>query len=217
MRRFTSFFFLATLFYFAPALASSHLTEKQLEFLKGYVGKTYWVVAHEGKMPLFFSAPSSAAPSFHATGRESFQITEIVGISNQRPYYKTQFESGRQGYVSVDSFLGELNLTVLTQDPDMGQKRRAAKENEEEKDRGSWIRAQRWPEPMKEAAIKRKAVLGMNMKETRVALGKPTRKVRIANNQLIGDQEQWIYDNGVVLTFTNGLITRMQTLEAKEK
>lgn len=210
-------FLFAALFCFAPVFASSHLTEKQLEVLKNYVGKSYWVVAHEGKMPLFFSAPSSAGPSFHGKVKESFQITEMVGISNQRSYYRANFDSGREGYISVESFLEELNLTLLTQDPDSGQKRKAAQEAQEESRREAWIRVQPWPEHVKEAAIKKQAVLGMNMREARAALGKPTRVVKLNSNQLIGQQEQWIYEKGPVLTFTNGVITRMQTKESKNE
>ena len=142
----------------------------------------------------------------------------MVGISNQRPYYRANFDSGREGYITVDSFLEELNLTLLTQDPDMGQKRRSAKEAEEESKREAWIRAQSWPEHVKDAALKRKAILGMNMNEAKVALGKPARKVKLKNNNaLMGQQEQWLYENGIVLTFTNGMITRMQTKDSKNE
>lgn len=209
-----AFFFLTTGF------ASSRFTEKQLEAFEKYVGKTYWVMAEEGKRPLFFSAPSPAATSFLPEPKESFQVTEIVEGAMQRPayYYKVSFASGREGYIDLDSFLGQLNLTLLTVDPDRGQKVRSAKEAEEESKRAARIRAQPWPEHIKEAVLQRKAVLGMAMKEAREALGKPTRVVKVRDaSPLMGQQEQWIYDKGAVLTFTNGLITRIQAVEAKNE
>lgn len=203
-----AFFFLTTGF------ASSRYTEKQLEALRKYVGKTYWAVAEEGKKALFFSAPSPAVTSFLPEPKESFQITEMVEGATQRPayYYKVSFASGREGYIDVDSFLEGLNLTLVTQDPDRGQKIRSTKAAQEEEKREARIRAQPWPEHVKEAVLKRQAILGMNMKEAREALGKPTRVVKLKDtNPLLGQQEQWIYENGPVLTFINGVITRIQS------
>jgi len=193
--------------------ASSRLTEKQLEALRKYVGKTYWVVVEEGKRPLFLSAPSPSATSFLPEAKESFQITEMVEGSTQRAYYyKVRLDAGREGYIDVDSFLEQLNLTLLTVDPDRGQKIKAAKEVQEESKREARIRAQPWPEQVKEAVRKRQAVLGMNRSEARAALGKPNRVVQISGaNPLMGQQEQWIYQNGPVLTLTNGVVTRIQS------
>ena len=205
---------LPALFFLTTGFASSRFTEKQLEAFEKYVGKTYWAVAEEGKRALFFSAPSPSAPSFLPEPKESFQIAEMVEGATQRPayYYKVSFASGRDGYIDLDSFLEQLNLTLLTVDPDRGRKMRSAKEAEGESRREARIRAQPWPEHIKEAVLQRKAVLGMNMKEAREALGKPARVVKVKNaNPLMGQQEQWIYEKGPVLTFTNGVITRLQT------
>ena len=211
---------LPAFFSLTTGFASSRFTEKQLEAFEKYVGKTYWAVAEEGKRPLFFSTPSPAATSFLPEPKESFQIAEIVEGAMQRPayYYKVSFASGREGYIDLDSFLGQLNLTLLTVDPDRGQKVRSAKEAEEESKRAARIRAQPWPEHIKEAVLQRKAVLGMTVKEAREALGKPTRVVKVRDaSPLMGQQEQWIYQSGPVLTFTNGLITRIQAVEAKNE
>lgn len=210
-------FALSALFYLATGFASSRFTEKQLEAFRQYLGKTYWVATEEGKKALFFSAPSPAAASFLPEEKESFQVTEMVEGSTQRPYYyKAKFASGREGYIAVDSFLEGLNAILVTVDPDRGQKIKSAKAAEEEARREARIRAQPWPEHVKEAVLKRRAVLGMNRRETQEALGKPTRivKVRIPN-PLLGSQEQWIYESGPVLTFTNGVITRIQNTEDK--
>ncbi|MGH7773530.1 MAG: hypothetical protein ACREQA_15000 [Candidatus Binatia bacterium] len=202
--------------YLTAGSASLPLTEKQLEAHGKRVGKTYWVVAEENQKPVFFSSPSPSAPSFLAGAKESFEITEIVGASTQRLYYKVRFAPGKEGYISVDSFLEELNSTIATLDPDRDQKRKSAKEANEENKREAWIRAQPWPEHVKEAVLKRKAVLGMTMSEAKVALGKPTRVVKLkAASTLMGEQQQWIYDGGPVLTFTNGMITRIQTIDAR--
>ena len=214
------FLLLSAFFCLAAGSASSRYTEKQLEALRKYVGKTYWAIADDGRRALFFSAPSPAATSFLPEPKESFQIAEMVEGATQRPayYYKVSFASGREGYIDVDSFLGELNLTLLTVDPDRGQKMRSAKEAEGKSKRAARIRAQPWPEHIKEAVLQRKAVLGMTVKEAREALGKPTRVVKVRDaSPLMGQQEQWIYQSGPVLTFTNGLITRIQAVEAKNE
>lgn len=214
----TLFFCLSALFCLTTGFASSRFSEKQLEALGKYVGKTYWAVADDGRRALFFSAPSPSASSFLPEPKESLKITEMVQGSAQRPttYYKVKLGSGREGYIDIDSFLGELNATLVTQDPDRGQKIRAAKEAQEEEKREAWIRAQPWPEHVKKAVLNRQAIVGMAMKEAREALGKPNRVVKINNaNPLMGQQEQWIYDKGPVLSFTNGLVTRIQTAEGK--
>lgn len=214
------FFLLPAFFCLTTGFAPARFTERQLEALGKYVGKSYWVVAEEGKRPLFFSAPSPSANSFLPAMKESFQITEMAAGSTQRPYYyyKVRFDAGREGYIDVDSFLEQLNSTLLTVDPDRGQKAKAAKEAQEEGKREAWIRAQPWPEQVREAVRKRQAVLGMNTSETRSALGKPNRVVKIKNtNPLAGQQEQWFYQNGPVLTLTNGVVTRIQnTVEKAE-
>lgn len=216
----TTFFLLSALFCHTTGFASSLFSEKQLEALGKYVGKTYWAIAEDGRRALFFSAPSPSASSFVPEPKESLRIAEMVQGSAQKPahYYKVRFGSGREGYIDVDSFLRELNATLFTQDPDRGQKIRSAKEAQEERKREARIRAQSWPGHVKEAVLKRQAIVGMNMKEAREALGKPARVVKIKNtNPLMGQQEQWIYDKGPVLTFTNGIITRMQTPEARNE
>ena len=214
----TLFFFLSALFCLTTGFASSRFSEKQLEALGKYVGKTYWAIADDGRRALFFSAPSPSASSFLPEPKESLKITEMVQGSAQRPttYYKVKLGFGREGYIDVDSFLGELNATLVTQDPDRGQKIRAAKEAQEEEKREARIRAQPWPEHVKKAVLNRQAIVGMDMKEAREALGKPNRVVKINNtNPLMGQQEQWIYDKGPVLSFTNGLVTRIQTAGGK--
>ncbi len=214
----TLFFFLSALFCLTTGFASSRFSEKQLEALGKYVGKTYWAIADDGRRALFFSAPSPSASSFLPEPKESLKITEMVQGSAQRPttYYKVKLGFGREGYIDVDSFLGELNATLVTQDPDRGQKIRTAKEAQEEEKREARIRAQPWPEHVKKAVLNRQAIVGMDMKEAREALGKPNRVVKINNtNPLMGEQEQWIYDKGPVLSFTNGLVTRIQTAGGK--
>ena len=209
---------LPAIFFLTTGFASSRFTEKQLEAFEKYIGKTYWVVAEEGKKLPFLSALSPAAPSFLPVAKESFQITEMLEGSNQRPYYfyKVKFDSGREGYIDVDSFLEEINSTFATRDPDRGQKTKVAKEAQDKQKREAWIRAQPWPEHVKEAVLKRRAVLGMRIQEAREALGKPARVVKVQNTSpLLGQLEQWIYNNGPVLTFTNGLVTRIQTAGEK--
>ena len=204
-------FFVLFFLHGPSAFAATQLTEKQSEALRKYVGRTYWLAGEEAQKPLFFSSPDSIAASFRPQTKESFEILELARGSHG-PGYKVRFSSGKEGYISTESFFEELNVTILTYDPDREQKIKAAKESREEEKREAWIRAQPWPEHIKEAALKKQAVLGMNTAEAKVALGKPARVIKLKhNNQVLGQQEQWIYERGPVLTFTNGVVTRIQS------
>jgi len=192
-------------------------TEKQIEAMQRYVGKTYWIAADSERELLFLSAPSPASASSPAKARESFLVTEMVrGPTESLYYYEARFASGREGYISVDTFLEELNSTVVAQDPDSGRRKKATQEAETENKREAWIRAQPWPDTVKEAALKKQAILGMNVGEVKVALGKPSRVIKLKSaGRLSGRQEQWVYPGGNVLTFTNGVLTLIQRLDAK--
>jgi len=195
---------------------ASQYTPKQIEVYAQYVGRTYWVVEEAG-MPAFHAAPSSAAPSFRPGPKESFEINEIVGGTAQIPahYYRVTFESGKQGFIPISSFTQQLNAAFATVDPDRNAKAKLAKETETEKKRQEWIQSQHWPEHVKQAALKKQPVLGMSTKEASAVLGKPQSVVGIkSTNLLLGKQEQWTYAGGSVLTFTNGLITRIQPANA---
>ena len=195
----------------SPARASSHYTLTQLEAFDAYAGKTYWIAADDEKIPTFRSAPSPSAPSFKPNAKESFKMEEIVGGKGAPYYYRAVFESGKVGFLAINSFLDGLNLTILTVDPDRERKRKIAKEAEEESQRQAWIRQQPWPEQVKQAALERRPALGMKTSEARTVLGKPKNVFPLQNaNPLLGKQVQWLYENGTVLTFTNGLLTRVQ-------
>jgi hypothetical protein len=214
---FSALLFLAII---STTLAASQYTPKQLEAYGQYVGKTYWIVEHENKAPAFLSAPTAAAPAFQPAVKDSFEIKEIVGGAAQtrEHYYRVVFNSGKEGFLSLGSFLEHFNASLVTLDPDRDAKAKLAKETEAETKRQAWIRAQRWPEHVKEAALKRQPVLGMSTKEAKASLGDPKRMVPMKSaSLLLGTQEQWSYENGLVLTFTNGLITRIQTLEGKKE
>jgi len=209
--------FLAT---FSATFAASQHTPKQLEAYGQYVGKTYWIVEHEIQPPAFQSAPSAAAPSFLPAVKDSFEIKEIVGGAAKPTahYYRVVFDSGKEGFLSLGSFLEHFNASFVTVDPDRNAKAKLAKETEAETKRQAWIRAQHWPEHVKEAALKKQPVLGMNTREAKAALGSPKRVVPMKGaTLLLGAQEQWTYENRLVLTFTNGLITRIQQLEDKKE
>jgi hypothetical protein len=209
--------FLAT---FSTIFAASQHTPKQLEAYGQYVGRTYWIVEHENKPPAFQSAPSASSSSFQPDVKDSFEIKEIVGGTAQIPahYYRVVFDSGKEGFLPLGAFLEHFNASFATVDPDRDAKAKLARETEAETKRQAWIRAQRWPEHVKEAALKKQPVLGMNTHEAKAALGKPKRVVLMKGAAaLLGAQEQWTYENGFVLTFTDGLITRIQTLEGKSE
>ncbi len=211
LKRSKILFLLPVLFQLTTGFASSRFTEKYLEALSKRVGNTYWVIYAESQGPLFFSAPSPSASSFHAGPKESFEMTDMVEGPDQRLYYKVQFASGRDGYISVDSFMQELNSTLATQDPDRNQKKRRSEEAQEESKRVEQIGAQPWPENVKQAAIKRQPALGMTAGEVRIVLGAPKRVTSLTQSRLaVGRQERWIYEPGPVLIFTDGVLTQIQ-------
>jgi len=198
--------------------ASPRVTEKQIEVMRGYVGKTYWIAPGSENDRFFYSAPSRDATTFSAEAKESFQITEMVKGSSESLYYKVRFASGKEGYINVNTFLDELNSTVVPQDPGAGQKRKTTNATDTEKKREEWIRAQPWPEYVKEAALKKQAVLGMTTGEVKAALGKPARMTRLKSvGRQTARQEQWVYSGGSVLTFTDGVLTLIQTAGSKSE
>jgi len=201
----------------APWAAVAQHTPKHLDAYAQYVGKTYWIVGDENAVPDFLSAPSPTAPSFRPRIKESFVIKEIVGGTAQIPahYYRAVFDSGVEGFLPLRLFLEHFNASLVTVDPDRDAKAKLARETEAEKERQAWIRKQHWPDHVKEAALQKQAALGMSTHEAKAALGKPKRVIVMRNSSLLGSQEQWTYENGLVLTFTNGLITRIQTLEGQ--
>ena len=205
-------FFVVSFASISTSFASAY-SERQLDALAERVGRTYWVVSVNNRTPSFLSAAATKASSFHPEPNESFEISELVGRKTDHPYYKVKFASGKEGYISPDSFHEGLNLTILSVDPQADAKKKAAAAAEEEKKRVAWIQAQPWSPAVKEAALQGRAVPGMNTNEVKKLLGNPNRKTQIKAPQRSAE-EHWFYSNGSVLIFRNGLLTR---IEAKEK
>ncbi|HEU4342556.1 MAG TPA: hypothetical protein VFU31_13390 [Candidatus Binatia bacterium] len=200
---------------FMPTLASHHYTEQQLDALASRVGKTYWIKAASEKSPAFVSTPAQNAGSFRMPGNTSFEITELVGREAKDPYYKVKFNSGRDGYIRPEAFLEELNLSIVSVDPKTGDERKQAAAAEEEEQRIAWIQAQPWSPAVKEAAIKRRAVPGMSTEEIRKVVGQPTR-VNKARRPQAPVEEQWLYADGSMLVFHNGLLMRVEPSPKRE-
>lgn len=199
----------------AVTLGAPRFTEKQIEALRKYVGKTYWVASESERGPMFLTDPSPAATSYAIAVDEPFQIAELLQGPEETVYYKAKFSSGKEAYIDVNTFLEELNSAFVTRDPGNEQKRKAAGEAQEENKRATWIRAQPWPQNVKEAALRRQAILGMNMGEVKIALGKPSRVIRLKNVGRSGVRhEQWAYP-GSTLTFANGVLTLIQNSDGK--
>ena len=196
------------------ALASGRYTEKQLDAFATRVGRTFWVVSANDRTPSFLSAAAQKAPSFRAQPNESFEITELVGRRAQDPYYKVKFSSGKDGYIPPETFQEELNLTILSVDPQADEKKKAAAGAEEDKKRVEWIHAQPWSQAVKEAAIQRRPVAGMNTGEVKKVLGEPTRVTKVHAPQRFAE-EHWFYADGSVLVFQNKLLTRVEPKEKK--
>jgi hypothetical protein len=192
-----------------PAHASNHYTVRQLDVLATRVGKTYWIVAVNNRIPAFLSAPAGNASSFQPQANEAFEITELTGREQRNPYYKVKFDSGKEGYIQPDKFLDELNLTIAGVDPQAYEKNKAAAAAAEEKKRVAWIQAQPWSPGIKEAAIRRQIIGGMNEEEVKRILGSPVRMTRV-KAQLNVAEEHWLYPDGSTAIFYNGLLNRIE-------
>jgi hypothetical protein len=201
---------------FPTADASNHYTAKQLEFLSERVGKTYWIDSANNRTLSFLTAPAAAAPAFNANPYESFEITELVGRKSRNPFYKIKLESGREGFIQPDQFLEQLNVTIVSIDPQADEKRRDTAAADEEKKRLTWIQAQPWSQAVKEAAVKKRPVLGMTAAEITKVLGNPTRISKVRGTQRL-TEEHWFYPAGDVLVFQNGLLKEVRKREKSEE
>ena len=197
-----------------PAGASHHYTAKQLEALASRVGQTFWSQPIDGKGASFSATPAATGKLFRIDAVESFQITELVGQAAKNPYYKIKRENGQEGYISPEQFLEALNLTIVTADPAADDKRKLAAVAEADKKRVEWIHKQPWSPAIKEAAIKKQAIPGWNTAEVKNVLGAPTRVTKIRGPIKIAE-EHWVYPNGSVLIFNNGLLSRVERAESK--
>lgn len=191
------------------AIASEHYTARQLEALASRIGKQYWINIADGQKLAFLTAPAKDAASFHIELNTSFEIKEIVQGDTKDPYYKVQLASGQEGYIRPETFFEELNLTFFSIDPQASDKRKEAAAAEEEQKRIAWIQAQPWSQAVKEAAIGKQAVPGMRTHEIRKVIGQPARTSKIRRPQATVE-EQWVYADGSVLIFHNGLLTRIE-------
>ncbi|HEX2228361.1 MAG TPA: hypothetical protein VHM64_14580 [Candidatus Binatia bacterium] len=190
------------------AAGSNHYTEKQITVLAERLGKTFWIREVNGRTPNFLSAADRRAASFRARTGDSFQIVELVGRSEKNPYYKVKFESGKEGYLRPETILEELNLTILTVDPLANERREAAKQAAQEKERVDWINAQPWPVAAKEAALKGNVVPGMTVSEVKRIAGAPSRVVKVESRGAI-PEEHWFYADGKLLIFQRGLLSQI--------
>lgn len=197
-----------------PAWPSRHYTAKQMEALAIRVGQTYWSQPVEGKGPSFSAAPVANAKLFRLDAIESFQITSLVGQATKNPYYKIMRENGQEAYISPEQFLEALNLTIVAADPAAEDKRRAAEAAEADKKRVEWIQSQPWSPVIKEAAIKKQPIPGLNTNEIRNVLGAPSRVSKMRGTSKVAE-EHWFYPNGSVLIFHNGLLNRVERPQSK--
>ena len=191
------------------AIASQRYTEKQLDAFAARVGRTFWITSVDNRTPAFLSAAARNAPSFHPQPNESFEITELVGRQAENPYYKVKLSSGKDGYIVPESFQEELNLTILSIDPQADKKRKTAAGTEQDKKRVDWIQSQPWSQAVKEAAIQRRPMPGMNTGEVKKVLGEPARVTKVHAPQRFAE-EHWLYPDGSVLIFQNKLLARIE-------
>ena len=195
-----------------PVRASHHYTDKQLDVLAARIGKVFWVTEMDNRTAAFLSSPRVDASSFQANDNESFEITELVGRKAKDPYYKVKFESGKEAYIRPEAFFEAFNATIVTVDPRADERKQEAAAAQKEKTRLDWIQAQPWPRAVKEAAIKRQAVPGMNEEEVKTVLGDPVR-MRKNEERLNFAEEHWFYADGSIAIFHNGLLNRVERKE----
>ncbi len=194
----------------APVLASHHYTEKQLDALATRVGKGFWVVPVDGKLPLFHIAPSSNAGTFQPAANQAFEIVELVGRKIKNPYYKVRLDTGKEGYIRVEDFHEQFNSAILTIDPIADERTKLPEQSEGEQQRLEWIRAQPWSNAFKEAAIKRQVAPGMKSGDVKMVLGNPLRTRKVPKRQQIAE-EHWFYPAGKILVFQNGILIRVES------
>jgi hypothetical protein len=202
------------------APASNHYTAKQLDALAERVGGEFWINAPEAKAPLFLTAPAPNAATFRPSDNESFEITELVGRANKNPYYKVKFQSEKIAYLRPETLHEEINASIVSSDPHAEEKRKAEQSAQEEKQRIEWIKAQPWPPPLKEAAIKKQPMPGLTSGEVRQVMGPPRRIAKVSGlvkprgaTQVI--EERWYYADGAVLLFLNDVLSRVDRPGAK--
>lgn len=197
-----------------PAGASHHYTAKQMDALAGRVGQTFWSLPVGGKGANFSATPTANAKPLRIDTVESFQIIELVGRAAKNPYYKIKRENGQEGYISPEQFLEAFNLTIVTTDPEAEDKRKLAEAADADKKRIEWIDKQPWSPAVKQAAIKKQAIPGWNTTEVRNVLGAPTRVTKMLGPVKIAE-EHWLYANGSVLIFHNGLLSQIERAPTK--
>lgn len=196
------------------APASNHYTFKQLDALAERVGAEFWINAPAGNAPLFFTAPAPNAATFRPSDNESFEISELVGRANKNPYYKVKFQSGKVAYLRPETLHEEINSSIVSSDPLAEEKRKAEQSTEAEKQRLAWIKAQAWPPAVKEAAIKKQPMPGLNGAEVKQVMGLPRRIVKASGLAKVRGstqvkEERWHYADGVVLLFRNDILSQV--------
>ena len=111
-------------------------------------------------------------------------------------------------------FHEEFNATILSIDPLADEKKKSAQHAEEEKKRVEWIKAQPWSPAVKEAAFRKQPSPGLNGAEVKRVFG-PPRRVTKTRGPVKFPEELWFYPDGSVLTFHNGLLSKIEKREAK--
>ena len=144
--------------------------------------------------------------------KESFEITELTGQAAKDPYYKVKFDSGKVGYIRPEMFHEELNVTILSVDPLAEARKKKEQGAEEEKKRVDWIKAQPWSPAVKEASLRKQPTLGLNSAEIKRVLGPPIRITKTGGRIKVAE-EHWFYADGSVLTFNNGLLSKVEKRE----
>jgi hypothetical protein len=124
------------------------------------------------------------------------------------------FDSGKTGYIRPEAFLEEFNATILSVDPQAGEKKLAEEQSAEEKKRLEWISSQPWSPQVKQAAINKQPTPGLNTGEVKRVMGAPRRVTKVRGLSKTSE-EHWFYPDGLILIFNNGLLSRIDKSQTK--
>lgn len=228
---------LAAAVQFEPEKKISYEEREAAEFAtmaQALVGKTFWFeprpdLAEYSRLKFIESLPSIDTPAYNSfdpptfrpTGKVAFTVTDLIEFQDPREkwslpvhYAVITFEGGKVGYLKVPAssvppfrvydpksyYVPEFNELVYLEDPDVIRKR--------ERNAAAAVKQKRIA--AKKAWQARGGVLiGMTKQQVLSSnWGKPARINRTTN--LGGTSEQWVYEGGNYLYFSNGILTTIQ-------
>jgi hypothetical protein len=222
---------------FEPEKKVSYADQRAAEFeniARSILGKTYWFepnsrVGEYSRLKFRETLPSTDksaydnhhAPTFRPSGKTPFTVTNVFVFKNPKEEYlgpeyyaEITFEGGKIGYLHLessitapfkvyradDAFLLDLYEMVYTEDPDVIRQR------EEE----ATVAAAKKQVAAEKAWNARGGVrIGMTKKQVLASNWGEPEDINTTSTRN-GTFEQWVYEDGNYLYFTNGRLTGIQ-------